>query len=270
MIKFISKLTTIIGLIGLAFLVHSCGSDSEEVPVGEDGKVVININDQSIYEDSEDIEIIIKDSKGTTVKTGNLTEMLEVSDCTNATASNGVILADLAPGDYTLTALEINGYYQFGSKGEIEFNITSNGCKLISLGNSSYPQEFLKGKVSFFADNTVGFTKQQITITITDKNDDEVETGHLRQYATNPNCGEESKTSVYTVYLPDGDFNVYAVEADLEDTQGAWFTGLEGYKMTVTIESCQRFKLGEDPFEERDNPNARLKGLSILSITAMQ
>ncbi|MBB6461695.1 hypothetical protein [Flammeovirga kamogawensis] len=155
MIKFISKLTTIIGLIGLAFLVHSCGSDSE-------------------------------------IATGNAT---------------------------------------------------------------------------FYADNTVGFSKQQIAIQITNKNDDEIAEGYLRQYNTSPNCGLETAIDVFTVDLPEGTYNVYAVEADSEDTKGAWFTGLEGYSLTITAGTCQRFRLGEDPFEEQKNPNARLRGLKVLTIS---
>ncbi|OHX66055.1 hypothetical protein [Flammeovirga pacifica] len=130
------------------------------------------------------------------------------------------------------------------------------------------------GNASFFADNTVGFTQQAITITITDKNDDEVTTHQLRQYATNPNCGLPSAIDVFTAELPEGKYNVYAVEANDGDAQGAWFTGVEGYALTITAGTCQRFKLGDNPFEEQEPPaspaaSARLasKGMKLLTIT---
>ncbi|KXX69835.1 hypothetical protein [Flammeovirga sp. SJP92] len=141
---------------------------------------------------------------------------------------------------------------------------------IISCGSD---EEAIPGNATFYADETVGFSKQQITITITDNNDDPVKTGVLRQYATDPNCGMTTGIDVFTVDLPEGSYFVYAVESDDDSVdpplQGAWFTGLEGYKLEITSGTCQRFVLGEDPFEERPNPNTntRLKGFKQLSIT---
>lgn len=138
--------------------------------------------------------------------------------------------------------------------------------------SSDGEEEIIPGNATFFADETVGFSKQQITITITDNNDDPIKTGYLRRYATDPNCGMTSGDDVFTVDLPEGTYFVYAVEADSDNppVEGAWFTGLEGYKLEITSGTCQRFVLGEDPFEERPNPNnttARIKGLKQLKVT---
>lgn len=141
---------------------------------------------------------------------------------------------------------------------------------IISCGSDS--EEIITGNATFFADETVGFSKQQITITVTDNNDDPIKTGYLRQYAENPACGMSSGEDVFTVDLPAGTYFVYAVEADSEDPpiNGAWFTGLEGYRLEITAGSCQRFTLGDDPFDERENPNARYKGNRLLTVSLVE
>lgn len=275
MLKIISKLTL---LLSVAFLVYSCSSSPEdETPTPQQGKITIHLSSDAIYEGGEEIAVKILDSKGNEIKSGTISEQSDVTDCANATTTSSILVYELEEGNYTIQAAEQNDYYRFGGKNGMDFTVAGNDCKIIPLGadnNSNSPsQEFLKGKVSFFADNTVGFSKQQITISITDKNDDDVDTGYLRQYTENPNCGVddvETQNSVYTVYLEEGTYNVYAVEADNGDTQGAWFTGLEGYEMKVTTETCQRFKLGDDPFEEREQTNARKQSFHMLSITPLQ
>ncbi|NLR90708.1 MULTISPECIES: hypothetical protein [Flammeovirga] len=262
--KFISKLSIIISLIGLTFILHSCSETTEEPNTV--GTVTIHISDLTSYSDGEVIELRIVSNKDT-IQSGSINQLTEVIDCQNTPSNNGVYSVQLPTGSYKLVAYKDNKSYIFGNENGTSFNISTDDCTLISLGEADFEQEILNGNVTFFANSSVGFSKQPITITITDKNDDEVTRGVLRQYANSPDCGLETANDVFTIDLPAGNYNVYAVEADSDDTQGAWFTGLEGYSLTIEAGSCQRFVLGEDPFEEQDSPNARIKkGLKILTI----
>ncbi|NME69548.1 hypothetical protein [Flammeovirga aprica] len=142
---------------------------------------------------------------------------------------------------------------------------------IISCSSDS-EEEIIPGDISFWADSNSGFLGDQaITIVIYDnKNSTEIARGVLNEEANDPQCGGETKFSIFTVQLSPGTYIVQAFEDDSEAGEGAWFNGPFGQEIEVIGGSCRSYRMGDDPFEAQRASNARTKGVKFYGIYEVQ
>ncbi|ANQ49110.1 hypothetical protein KMW28_07505 [Flammeovirga yaeyamensis] len=140
--KFISNLSILSLLVGLAFILHSCGTDGEEVDLGS----------ATFYADSNSgssggvITILITDKNANEKAEGQLLAYAQDPNCgKEIDGDKDVFTVNLPDGTYTVFAVEgdyngIDGSWFNDQYGQ-DITINNGTCSRFYLGGGDFPKQ---------------------------------------------------------------------------------------------------------------------------------